>query len=50
MAQNFIDCDREQAFLMPPSLRDWLAEDHPVWFVIDAGRSRRESEEPLVQL
>src|SRR5688500_17973447 len=21
MAQNFIDCDREQAFLMPPSLR-----------------------------
>jgi hypothetical protein len=30
MAQNFIDCDREQAFLMPPSLRDWLAEDHLV--------------------
>ena len=29
MGQNFIDCDREQAFLMPPSLRDWLAED--IW-------------------
>jgi transposase len=36
MAQNFIDCDREQAFLMPPSLRDWLPEDHLAWFVIDA--------------
>jgi hypothetical protein len=36
MPQNFIDCDREQAFLMPPSLREWLAEDHLAWFVIDA--------------
>src|ERR1700750_3337319 len=36
MAQNFIDCDREQAFLLPPSLRDWLPEDHLAWFVIDA--------------
>jgi len=29
-------CDREQAFLMPPDLRDWLAEGHLAWFVIDA--------------
>jgi transposase len=36
MAQNFIGCDREQAFLMPPSLREWLAEDHLAWFVIEA--------------
>ena len=36
MAQNFIGCDREQAFLMPPSLRDWLPEDHLAWFVIEA--------------
>jgi transposase len=36
MPQNFIVCDREQAFLLPPSLRDWLAEDHLAWFVIDA--------------
>jgi hypothetical protein len=36
MPQNFIDCDREQGFLMPPSLRDWLAEDHLAWFVIEA--------------
>jgi transposase len=36
MAQNFIECDREQAFLMPPSLREWLPEDHLAWFVIGA--------------
>ncbi|MBV9362955.1 MAG: hypothetical protein JOY89_01865, partial [Solirubrobacterales bacterium] len=36
MPQNVIECDREQAFLLPPSLRDWLAEDHLAWFVIDA--------------
>jgi transposase len=36
MAQNFIECRREQAYLMAPSLRDWLAEDHLAWFVIDA--------------
>jgi transposase len=36
MAPNFIACDREQAFLMPPSLREWLPEDHLAWFVIEA--------------
>jgi hypothetical protein len=36
MPQNFIECDREQAFLLPPSLRDWLPEDHLAWFVLDA--------------
>ena len=36
MAQNFIGCDREQAFLMPPSLREWLPEDHLAWFVLEA--------------
>src|ERR1700737_1324066 len=35
MTQNFIGCDREQAFLMPPSLRDWLPADHLAWFVIE---------------
>ncbi len=34
MSQNFLDCDREQVFLLPPSLRDWLPEDHLAWFVI----------------
>jgi transposase len=36
MAQNFISCRREQAFLMPPSLCEWLPEDHLAWFVIEA--------------
>jgi transposase len=36
MPQNFIDCDREQAFLLPPSLREWLPEDDLAWFVIEA--------------
>src|SRR3954452_9667566 len=36
MAQNFISCEREQALLLPPSLREWLAEDHLGWFVLDA--------------
>jgi transposase len=36
MAQNFLGCDREQSLLLPPDLRDWLAEDHVAWFVIEA--------------
>src|SRR3954453_10733368 len=35
MAQNFIACDREQSFLMPPDVRDWLPENHFAWFVLD---------------
>ena len=36
MGQNFLVCDREQAFLLPPDVRDWLPEGHFAWFVIDA--------------
>ena len=36
MAYNFIECDRETAYLMPPSLREWLPQDHLAWFVLDA--------------
>jgi len=36
MPQNFIESDREQAFSLPPSLRDWLPADHLAWFVIAA--------------
>jgi transposase len=35
-AQNFLACDREQSFLLPPDVREWLPEDHLAWFVIDA--------------
>jgi transposase len=36
MAQNFIGCDREQELLLPPSLREWLPEEHLAWCVLDA--------------
>jgi transposase len=36
VAQSFIACDRDQAFFMPPDVRDWLAEGHLAWFVVDA--------------
>src|SRR3712207_3668517 len=36
MPQNFVACDREQALLLPPSLREWLPEDHLVWLVLEA--------------
>ena len=36
MAQNFIGCDRDQELLLPPSLREWLPEDHLAWFVLEA--------------
>ena len=36
MPQNFIESRREQGFLLPPDVREWLAPDHLAWFVIDA--------------
>ena len=36
MAQNFIECDRDQVLLMPPSLREWLPEGHLAWTVLGA--------------
>ena len=36
MPQHFLACDREQELLLPPSLREWLPDDHLAWFVIDA--------------
>src|SRR6266581_9033284 len=33
---NFIACDRDQELLLPPSLKDWLPDDHLAWFVLDA--------------
>jgi len=36
MAYNLIECNREQMFLMPVSLKEWLPESHLAWFVLDA--------------
>ena len=35
MSANVREVDRDQLWLMPPSLADWLPEDHLAWFVID---------------
>jgi len=35
VAVNVREVDRGQLFLMPPSVRDWLPEDHLAWFVLD---------------
>lgn len=36
MGARFIGVDREQVFLMPPSVRDWVPEGHLVWTVLEA--------------
>src|SRR5215210_6246691 len=36
MGQRFVACDREQSFLMPPDVREWLPPRHLAWVVIDA--------------
>ena len=33
MGQNFIKCERDQQFLLPPSLSDLIPKGDPVWFV-----------------
>jgi transposase len=35
MAYNFLRGDRDQSFLLPPDLRDWLPTGHLAWFVLD---------------
>jgi transposase len=36
MGYNFKQCERDQQYLMPPSLREWLPEGDLVWFILDA--------------
>jgi transposase len=31
----YVPVDRDQLFLVPPSVRDWLPEGHLVWFVLE---------------
>jgi transposase len=35
VAYNFTRVDRDQLMLLPPSVAEWLPEDHLVWFVLD---------------
>jgi transposase len=36
MVQNFVESRRDQSYLLPPDVREWLPPDHLAWFVIDA--------------
>jgi transposase len=36
MAKGYRPVARDQVFLLPPDMREWLPEDHPVWLVIEA--------------
>ena len=36
MAKGYRPVDREQEFLLPPSMLDWLPDDHLVWLLIAA--------------
>lgn len=36
MAHGFKRVDREQQFLLPPDVREWLPEGHLAWLVLDA--------------
>ena len=35
MEPRFKDCDRDTLFLMPPSVNDWVPENHLARFVMD---------------
>ena len=35
MPYNFQDFDRDQLYLLPPSIAEWLPEDHLAYFLID---------------
>jgi transposase len=35
MVYNFLRGDRDQPFLLPPDLRDWLPQGHLAWFILD---------------
>src|SRR3989304_3552475 len=36
MAYHLMPWDREQGYLMPPSMREWLREEDLAWFIVDA--------------
>jgi transposase len=36
MAKGYRRVDRDQPFLLPPDMREWLPADHVVWLVIEA--------------
>src|SRR5699024_2323797 len=59
MAKSYRPVDRDQAFLLPPDMREWLPAEHLVWVVLDVieqvgtsgfhrGRGRRKTSGAVV--
>ena len=52
MATRLKNLDRDTPMLLPPALRDWMRDDHIVYFLIDAvdrlpaGTRNREPQVP----
>ena len=36
MAKGYLTVDRDQPFLLPPDVREWLPREHLAWYVLDA--------------
>jgi hypothetical protein len=36
MGYHRLPCERDQLYLMPPALQDWLPEGDLAWFILDA--------------
>jgi hypothetical protein len=36
MSARFVNIDHDTPLLLPPDLRDWVAPDHMVHFIMDA--------------
>jgi transposase len=43
MAKGYRPVRRDQPFLLPPDMREWLAGDHPVWLVIEVVRDHLDT-------
>jgi len=48
MARDFVGCERGQLLLMPPSLVEWLPEDHLVWEGYRLGGTGRAPYDPAM--
>jgi len=36
MGYHFLPCERDQLYLLPPALQDWMPEGDLTWFILDA--------------
>ena len=44
MAKSYLPTERDQPFLLPPDMREWLPEKHLVWLVLEVVREMDTTE------